>query len=182
MRIVTIAHERGEIEAALAQAEAAQQFLEAQLVMAEQMLVTTVNDIGSIDANREMASAKLEMARIRCRHLRAALRDPIRTQTIARSRERVEGLVNGSDAHPNKVADCPASRGETVERIIRTDGLKSTRQPKVVQQFRKILGSAPPLREVIGLSALVLSYLQYYFMDIQLQITQLPSITLIALR
>ena len=182
MRIVTIAHEREDLEAALAQAEAAQQILEAQLVMAEQMLVTTVNDIGSIDANREMASAKLEMARIRCRHLRAALRDPIRTQTIARSRERVEGLVNGSDARPNKVAACPAPQGETVERIMRTDGLKSSWQPKAVQQFRKILGSAPPLREVIGLSALVLSYLQYYFMDVELQITLLPSITLIALR
>lgn len=179
---MTIAHEREELEAALAHAEAAQQFLEAQLVMAEQMLVTTVNDIGSIDANREMASANLEAARIRCRHLRAALRDPIRTQTIARSRERVEGLVNGSDARLNKVSACSTSRGETAERVIRTEGLTSSWQPKVVQQFRKILGCAPPLREVVGLSALVLSYLQYYFMDVELQIALLPSITLIALR
>lgn len=174
---------RAELEAALAQAEAAREMLEAALAEAEAALVNTVTDASTIDANREEASAKVEKARARCRQLRAALADPGRSELVTRSRERMEALPEESDA-PKEVAASPQQRPRS-ERPAGNGSRGSRFASRLGQRMRQLNGTlagSRHARESIGLSALVLAYLQYYYFDVQLQIVTLPSVVTWAAR
>ena len=46
-----------------------------------------------------------------------------------------------------------------------------------MQRFSDALAVSPIAREAIGLSALVVAYLQYYYLDVQFKIMSLPSAT-----
>jgi hypothetical protein len=67
------------------------------------------------------------------------------------------------------------SQGESVKRrpIHGSRTSFSTQNPNLEHE----LAGAPLLRQAIGLLCLTLAYLQYYYLDIQLQIMSLPSVT-----
>lgn len=168
---------RAELEAALAQAEAAREILEAALAEAKAALVNTVTDASTIDANREEASVKVEKARARCRQLRAALADPGRSELITRSRERIDALVGQSDESP-KLAASQQQRPSS-ERPVGSESGRSGYAARLGRRIRQIngtLAASRSARESIGLSALVLAYLQFYYFDVNLQIVTLPSV------
>jgi hypothetical protein len=170
---------REELEAALVQAERAREELEAFLEEAKAALVTTVTDASKIDANRADAEAKVEKARARCRQLRSALADPGQLEFITRSRERLDALIwqsgepprDASAANPlSKQARPRAPRGES-------EGSRLGRAwKKQANLSRTALAISPHMRGTVGLLALVLAYLQYYFLDVQFQILVLPSV------
>ena len=168
---------RAEVEAALAQAEAAREILEAALVEAKAALVNTVTDASMIDANREEASAKVEKARARCRQLRAALADPGRSERVTRSRERIDALPGQSDDPPKLAASEQqrTSGARPVSRERRKSGYASGLRQRI-RQINATLAGSRCARESVCLSALVLAYLQFYYIDVQLQIVTLPSV------
>jgi hypothetical protein len=169
---------REDLEAALAQAEAAQERLEAALAEAKAALVNTVTDASKIDANQAEASAKVEKARARCRQLRAALIEPSRAQLITRSRERIDSLIKQSDELSKREATASPLSIQPREHAVRGGNKRSqdeSRRRRPIDRFSNALATSPRVRETIGLLALVLAYLQYYFLDVQLQIASLPS-------
>ena len=112
---------REELEAALGQAEAAREYLEAELTKAKAALVNTVTDASNTDANRDEAHAKVEKVRARCRQLRAALADPNRSEFVMRSLERKGTQLNESvELSKREAIACPPSRqsSEHVDRGI----------------------------------------------------------------
>ncbi|MBK5106428.1 MAG: hypothetical protein JJE42_19465 [Burkholderiales bacterium] len=52
-----------------------------------------------------------------------------------------------------------------------------SRRGRPMQRFSDALAVSPIAREAIGLSALVVAYLQYYYLDVQFKIMSLPSVT-----
>lgn len=171
---------REDLEAALAQAEAAQERLEAALAEAKAALVNTVTDASRIDANQAEASAKVEKARARCRQLRAALIEPSRAELITRSRERIDTQSKQSDdlskreateSPPSKQLSEPAVRGEDNKR-----SQDESRRQKSIHRVKNALASSRLVRQTMGLAAMTVAYLQYYFLDVQLQILSLPSV------
>lgn len=52
-----------------------------------------------------------------------------------------------------------------------------TRRGNPMHRFNDALAASPIAREAIGLSALVVAYLQYYYLDVQFKIMSLPSVT-----
>lgn len=170
---------REELGAALAQAEAAREYLEVALAKAEAALVNTVTDAAKIDTNRAEANAKVDKARARCRHLRAALVDPDHSEFIRRSRERVDTLVKQSDEPSKREATASSPSQKLTEHAVRGGNKRSqdeSRRRKLIHRFNNVLATSPLVRETIGLLALVLAYLQYNYFDVQLQIMSLPSI------
>jgi hypothetical protein len=167
---------REELEAALAQAEAAREELEAKLADAKAVLVTTVTDASKIDANRAEVEAKVKKARARCRQLQAALLDISRLGFIAQSRERLGALVEQSDdLSTSELITRPASVQPRRQATPRKDE-GSVVKPSRLKRFGDALAASPQVREAIGLLALTLAYLQYYYLDVQLQIMSLPSV------
>jgi hypothetical protein len=190
--VTSIAHEREELEAALAQAEAARDHLEAAFAKAKAALVSTVTDAAKVDANHEEAAAKVEKARARCRQLRAALIDPALSERITRSRSRarIDTVVkqSGGFSKPEAVASPPST--QLTERAVRGEINRSQdrwwRQIPIHRFkfgfFKKksshtdSLARATLVRQTIELSGLVFAYLLYFHIDVQLQILRLVSI------
>lgn len=170
---------REELEAALAHAEAAREILEAALAEAQAALVNTVTDVSKADADWAEASAKVEKARVRCRQLRAALRDPALAELITRSRERIDTLTKQTGELPKREATASPPFIQPREHAVHGENKRSqdeSRRRKLIDRFSNALATSPHVRETIGLLALVLAYLQYYYFDVQLQIMGLPSI------
>jgi chromosome segregation ATPase len=170
---------REQLDAALAQAEAARERLEAALAQAKAALVNTVTNASMIDANRDEASAKVEKARARCRQLRAALADPSHQEFITRSRERIGTLIKQSHERSEGGAATSPPSIQPREPAVRGEDKGSqdeSRRRRLIHRFNNTLARSPHVRETIGLLALVLAYLQYYYFDVQLQILSLPSI------
>jgi len=178
------------LEAALAQAEAARQYLEAALAKAEAALVNTVTDAAKIDANRAEASAKVDKSRARCRELRAALVKPDHSEFITRSRERLNTLIEQSEEVSKREASASPPSIQSRDHALRGENKRSedeSRRRKLAHRFnmdfsarerspRDALVRTTLIRQTIGLLALVLSYLLYFHIDVQLQILRLPSI------
>jgi hypothetical protein len=185
--LTTVTHtapKREELEAALAEAEAAEEHLEAELAKAQSALVNTVTDASRIDANREEAQVKVENARARCRQLRAVLANPGHADLITRLRERIDSSTElPGGAPPKQATVASASPDESAGRAVRAEGSESdegNRQPRTSHRPMDALAVSLHLRRGIGLLVLVLAYLQYYFLDVQLQIVLLPSVTTLA--
>ena len=179
---------REELQVALAKAEAAREYLEAALAKAKAALVNTVTDASKIDANRDEASAKVDMARARCRQLRAALAKPEHSEFITRSRERIGALISQSqELFEREVAASPPSKKSNGVSSEDNRPKDETRRRKPIHRFmfgysgqepspKVALARSGLMRQTIGLSALVLTYLLYFHIDVQLQIFCLPSI------
>lgn len=183
--MTSVVAKREELETALAKAEAARGYLEASLATAQAALVNTVTDASKVDADWAEASAKVEKARARCRQLRAALLDPEHSKIITRSRERLDTLNRQAEEFPKQeVAPSPPSeqaRDRAVRGANKGPQGESPRR-RSFHRFVNALATSPRVREIIGLLALVLAYLQYYYFGVQLQIISLPSIFAFRLR
>lgn len=190
---------REDLDVALAQAEAAREYLEAALVKAKAALFDTVTDASKIDANRDEASAKVEKARARCRQLRDALGKPDQPDQpdhsvfITRSRERPSTPINESDELSKRepAANLPsrnliedADHGESKRFQEESSRAKSLRPSRVgflarERSLRNVIARSPLVRQTISLFALMLAYLAYFHADVQLQIMSLPSIVVL---
>jgi hypothetical protein len=181
---MTVVIKREELEAALAQAETARKYLEAALAEAEAALFNTVTDGAKIDANRAEASAKVDKARARCRELRAALVRSSRSKVRTRSRERIGIPIKQSDELSKREVTASAPSRQLSEHAVHGEDIQAqdgSRRGKPIRRFKDVLATSPHVREIFGLLALVLAYLQYYFLDVQLQIMSLPSVTTLQL-
>lgn len=179
-----------ELEDALAQAEAARDYLEAALAKAEAALVNTVTDAAKVDADRADANAKVDKARARCRQLRAALVDPDHSNRITRSRERSDTRITQPEELSKRKATSNPPSIQSRDHALRCEDERSqdkSRRGKSNHRFNinfpgKELGLKDALerstliRQTIELLALVLAYLLYFHIDVQLQILRLRSI------
>jgi hypothetical protein len=163
--------------------------LEAALAKAEAALANAVINTAKLDANRTEANANIDKIRAYCRRARAELIELKHSESTAGSGEEVDILIRqllevskrGSTASPpsrqlsehavrgrNKRSQDESSRRKPIHRL--NIGF-SAQKPSH--------GNAPARpslpRQAIGLLALILAYLQYFFLDVQLQILRLPS-------
>jgi len=187
---------REELAVALAQAEAAREYLEAALAKAEAALVNSVTDAARIDANWAEANAKVDKVRARCRQLHAALADPDHAEFITRSRERMDTLIKQSEELSRREATASPPSIQSRDHALRGENKRSedeSRRRKLVHRFnigfsgrerslRYAVARSPLVRQTIGLLALVLTYLLYFHIDVQLQILRLPALLVWALQ
>jgi hypothetical protein len=169
---------REELDAALAQAETAREYLEATLAEAKAALVNTVTDAPKIAANQAEVIAKIEKARARCRQLRASLAEPSRAQSITRSRERIDSITKQSGELSRRETTARAPSRQLSKHAVQggyKEAIDGSLRWKTIHRFNDALAMPQRVREIFGLLALVLAYLQYYFLDVQLQIASLPS-------
>jgi hypothetical protein len=190
MSAASVLNKREELVAALAEMDATREYLEAALAEAETALVTTVTDASKIDADRAEAMAKVDKARARCRQLRAAIVESDRSESIARTREATEPAIKQSEqlagteaaagqrwfwlrgsaaSAENKRSDQESRRGKQVHRFGIGFSARERRLGNGVSWL-------PLVRQTIGFSGLALTYLVYYFIDVQLQILTLRSV------
>lgn len=181
---------REALEAALSQAEAAREYLEADLAKAKAALVNTVTDASKIDANSAEANAKVDKARARCRQLRAALVEMDHSEGITRSRERLDTLIKQSEELSKREATASTPSIQSRDHALRGETKRSqdeSRKRKPIHRFKiRFSGQEPSPRDVLARSrliyqtiellALILTYLLYFHIDVQLQILRLPSI------
>jgi chromosome segregation ATPase len=194
MTVTSIVTKREELAVALAQAEAAREYLEAALAKAEAALVNSVTDAARIDANWAEANAKVDKVRARCRQLHAALADPDHAEFITRSRERMDTLIKQSEELSRREATASPPSIQSRDHALRGENKRSedeSRRRKLVHRFnigfsarerREVVARSPLVRQTIGLLALVLTYLLYFHIDVQLQILRLPSLLVWALQ
>ena len=190
MTVASVLNKREELVAALAEMDATREYLEAALAEAEAALVNTVTDASKIDADRAEAMAKVDKARARCRQLHAALVESDRSESIARSLEQTEILIKQSEqlerkeaaagqpwiwlhgsaaSAENKRSDHESRRGKQAYRF----GIGFSARERSLGHGVSWL---PLVRQTIGFSGLALTYLVYYFIDVQLQILTLRSV------
>ena len=181
---------REELEAALAQTEAAREVLEVAFAEAKAALLNTVTDASKIDANQAEASAKVDKARARCRELRAALVKLDHSTIITRSRERKDTVSKQSEELSTQKVTAPLLSVQSRDQALRGENRRSqdeSRKGKLVDRFKiNFLGQEPYprdalerialIRRTIELLGLVLAYLLYFHADVQLQIVSLPSV------
>jgi membrane protein involved in colicin uptake len=176
---------RRELEAALAQAEAAREHLEGALAEAEAALINTVTDAARIDADRAEASVKVEKARARCRQLRAAIAEPGHADFIARSRDKIGTTITQPGAPPDRGSAVDTPPEQSGGHPLRRQGGRSLEGPRLqnkIHRVKTVFATSPHVRETIGLLSLVSAYLQYFYFDVQLQIMNLPSVTTLPLQ
>jgi hypothetical protein len=168
---------REDLETALAKAEAAREHLEATLANAEAALVSTVTDAAKIDANLAEANAKVDKARARCRQLRAALVQPGHSKYITRSRARIDTLIKKSGEIEKREATAnPPSRQPGQHAVRGVDKQVQNESGRTKEIPKDAIARRSLIRQTVGLVALTLAYLQYYFLGVQLQILSLPSV------
>jgi hypothetical protein len=164
--------------------------LEATLAKAEAALADAVISSATVDADPVEANAKLDKARAYCRQVRAALVQLNRSESIPWSGERIDARIRLlGEISKQAAAASPCSR-QLSQHAVRAENKKSqdeSRQRKQIHRFNigfpaqepgpgDALATPPLLRQTIGLLALILAYLLYFHVDVQLQIMKLPSI------
>ena len=181
---------RKELEPALAKAEAARKELEATLAEAEAALVDAVINSTKVDGDRAEANANLDKARVYCRLLHAALVELAGPVSIGfRCADLSCDLLFSprttcwSDCLEGRLAvppqlesssNCPfrisiPSPEQAIHRI--NIGI-SAQEPS----RRDALARSSIPRQTTDLLALILAYLLYFHIDVQLQILSLRSI------
>ena len=163
--------------------------LEAALGKAEADLTDAVINSAKVGADRVEAHANLDKARAHCRQLRAALVElngPVRIgfRCLDLSCDLLFSLrttcwldcLDGRIAVPPELetsSNCPfristPSPDQAIHRFnIGFSALEPSRRDAVAR--------LPLVRQTIGLLALILTYLLYFHIDVQLQILKLPS-------
>jgi hypothetical protein len=179
------------IEDALAQAEAARERLEAALAEAEAALINTVSDTANIvDANWADANVKVEKARARCRQLRAALVDRDHANRITRSRVRSDAGIKQSEELPKQELAASPPAIQPRDHALAGESKRSqdeSRRRNPIQRFRMFFSGeelnpkdararSTLIRQAIEFLGLVLAYLLYFHIDVQLRILRLLSI------
>lgn len=163
--------------------------LEAALAKAEAALADAVISASTVDADRAEANANLEKARAYCRRVRAALIELNRSKPTARSGEEIDILIRQLLEVSKLMAGARSPSRQLSEHPVRGKNNRSqdeSRRQEPVHGFnigflahelspRDALARQSLIRQTIGLSALTLAFLQYYYFDVQLQILSLPS-------
>jgi len=158
-------NKREEFEAAFAAAAA-------DLARAESDLAQAVAEHAKAAPDPVEGDAHLEHARAACRQARAKLVQLIREAPPPASKERPEKPkpIRQAEKHPGK----PSRQRITLDKLLRAfPGLHAFE--RAVPNWRLIV------RQSLMLLALVLAYLQYYFFDVQLEVSRLRSVTLFLL-
>jgi hypothetical protein len=174
-----------ELEAALAKAEAERERLEATLAKAKAALVNTVTNAARIDVDRAEANAKVDQARAYCRQLRAALSELNRSGPKSRSHASIGGPTKQIEEVSKQAAASILPSGlsrEPAVHELRSGLADEFGRPTPKRRFNAVPARSILLRQTIGLLALTLAYLQYYYFDVQLQIVNLPSILALPLQ
>jgi len=178
------------IEDALAQAEAARERLEAALAEGEAALINAVSDAAKVDANWADANVKVEKARARCRQLRAALGNQDHSKRITRSRVRTDTAIRQSEELPKRELSANPPAIPSRDRALHNENKSSqdeSRRRNPTRRFKLgFFGQALTpkdararstlIRQAIGFLSLVLAYLLYFHIDVQLRILRLLSI------
>lgn len=125
--------------------------------------VTTLGLTRADQAKVDQAQSNLEEARVRCRRAAAALNAFNRANATPWSTQTGTYLVRKVKSDDAKASH----RGKS-------SGAAATRHKSKANASRGILSRALLIKQSVMLSALVLAYLQYYLIDINLQIAQLP--------
>ena len=171
---------REQLEAALAHAKAHQARLEADLARAMAELNDAVSDASKVGADRAEASARVEIARDSCRHLNAELTEFRRSDYVDRARLELVKWIRESHERlkRNAVANPPAQRPRAPEdrgaASPTSDADRGRR--KTFVRFTNARSAVPNVRGLIGLLGLTLAYLQFYFLDVQVQVLRLPTL------
>ena len=164
--------------------------LEAALVKAEAALANAVINTAAVDEDRTEADANTEKLRAHCRRVQAAL-------VKAKRREPVGGSGEALDIHIRQLREAskrmpyaiPPSR-RLVKHPVRAKNNRSHNESGRREHVRRFntgflaLRPAPQgalawyllKRQATGFLILILAYLEYFYIDVQLQIASLRSI------
>lgn len=157
--------------------------LEAALAMAQAVLADAVFIAANGDGNQAEANADLERARAHCREIRAALVKLDRSESMAppvnQSSEAAEGVVAPSPPSTQSGEHSVRGRGRATRNksrkrnpVHRLQVGASARKPRPgYTPARSVL-----VRQTVGLLALILAYLFYFQMGVELQIQRLPTL------
>ena len=170
--------------------------LEAALAKAEAALANAVVNAAKVDGDRAEANTKLDKARAYCRRVRTALIELDGSQFLARPRKRINTPIkqSGEDSRRSATANPPSRplsghpvRGENKRSQNESRPRKAIHRFNIgfsAQETKPGNARATPslLRQTIGFLALILTYLLYFHVDVQLQILRLPSLLVWALQ
>ncbi len=151
------------------------------------------NPIAALDSARtrcQRARANWHGARLRADQLLTELAELNDAQTIDKSGARTDKLIREMLENPELGASASPSSTQSSEYPVRTvekhqervsHGRKLVGSLGILRRKYRVPGGAPArrlmVRRSVMLFALVLAYLQYYFLDVHLQIARLPSVT-----
>jgi len=138
----------------------------ADLAQAEAELAKVVLGHAKIEPSPVDGDADLEHARTACRQARARLLQLERDVPPPASDAPAEKRVRHEEKLPNK----PSRRPIMIAKLRRAF-------PSLHALDRALPGWRVMVRQSLMLLALVLAYLQYYFFDVQLEVSRLPSIS-----
>ena len=167
---------RDELEAALALAEAA---------LAEAIIAGSKPDALSADTG-----IRLESARACCRRAHTALAELNQSESVTSSRDALDTLIQDLKGLPIRRATASSPSRQLHEEAFRGVDRRAPDQSGQPKQTRgSTLGPSVRerrpgnarawsslLRQTIGLLAVILTYLLYFHIDVQLQIVRLPSV------
>ncbi len=155
--------------------------LEAALANAEAALAEAAINAAKVGANRAEANANLDKTRAYCYRVRAALDELDRSAATAGANEQIDIPVKQSKEVSRQRAIATPPSLQPSRHVDRGDNKRSqdeSRRRKPVQRLDQsdVLKRSPLTRQAVGLLALVLAYLLYFHIDVQLQIMSLRSV------
>jgi len=164
--------------------------LEAALAKAEAALAKAVINAAKVDGDPAKANAKLDKARANCRRIRVALIELDDSELIAWSRKWINTPTKQSGEDSKRSAGASPPSRPSSEHPVRGENKKSQHESsprKAIHRINIGFSAQDPkpgdararpslLRQAVGLFALILTYLLYFHVDVQLQILSLPSI------
>ena len=167
---------REELEAALAEAEAA--------------LADATNYAAKVGGDRAETNANLDKVRAHCRQVRTALVNLKLSESTDWSGEWIDTLIKQLEEVSVRGASAGPSSRQLDTHVVRGDNKRphdESRRRKPIHRFGFGFSKKEPSpgdalerpslpRQAIGLLALILAYLLYFHIDVQLQILSLPSI------
>ena len=185
----SIVTNRIELEVALARAEATRIELEAALARGRARLVDSVTSAAAKDAQGDEANAKVLRARANCRELHAALLALNRAEAERRPIRPIDILGKHFDDLPKAKAAASVPSQHSSGQAVRLEYARWNdvpgRRKRASWSARtfatKKLGPRAQMliRQTIGLMALSIAYLQYYYFDVELEISRLHSIVIL---
>jgi hypothetical protein len=164
--------------------------LEAALAKAEAALANAAINAAKVDGDPAEANANLDKARAYCRRIHAALVKLNLSESIDWSGEWIDTLIKQLEEVSNRGATASPSSRQSSEHAVGDENKRSqdeSRRRKPIHRFnigfsaqerspRDALARSTLIRQTIELLALILTYLLYFHIDVQLQILRLPSI------
>lgn len=163
--------------------------LRAALDKAEAALANAVSNAARVDGDRAGANANIENARAYCRRVHAALVEVKHLEPTGRLGEELNIHIGELlDVAKRMPAASPRRRPASEHPVRAKDNgsQNESGQRKPVRRLnigflalepspRSARARRSLVRQAVGLFALILAYLQYYYLDVQLQVLSLPS-------